>query len=324
MTVLVGSKSHTLRQNNPCRPAVRPSIVTMAAVVDAMRVALVSFGADEFSMLHETCVAAGHRPVVYALSRSMRPRSPADPGVEGTIGQIIGSMPPDMDLLLPGSAEGLGQALDGYGLDLAVVYGFSWRIPPAVLRMPRLGVINIHSSLLPRYRGPAPVLWAIRNGDPDIGFTIHRMDEDFDTGPILAQQGGIPIDDDLTPERLRSRAEPVIRDLLTVALERVRRNDPGRPQGGAGVSYAGLMEPEFSVVDWSATAREVHHQVRTFRFMGAGQGPVAKVGERWLKLLRTRLSGTEGVRAECADGPIWIVESAPAEPPTETSDAGSA
>jgi methionyl-tRNA formyltransferase len=223
-----------------------------------------------------------------------------------------------MDLLLPGSAEGLGQAFVGYRLDLAVVYGFSWKIPPGVLRTPRFGVINVHSSLLPKYRGPAPVLWAIRNGDPDIGFTIHRMDEDFDTGPILAQQGGIPLDDDITPERLRSRAEPVIRDLLTVALERVSTNDPGRPQGDAGASHARLLEPEFSVIDWTSSAREVHNQVRTFRFMSAGRGPIARVGERWLKVLRTRLSEAEGLRVECADGPIWIVESEPVQPPTES------
>jgi methionyl-tRNA formyltransferase len=292
----------------------------MTPVVNAMRVALISFGVDEFSMLHETCTAAGHRPVAYAFSRSMKPRSPAEDGAIAMIGQVVASMPPEMDLLLPGSAEGLGQAFAGYRLDLAVVYGFNWKLPPAVLHAPRFGVINIHSSLLPRYRGPAPVLWAIRNGDPDIGFTIHRMDEDFDTGPILAQQGGVRLDDDITPEGLRSRAEPVIRDLLTVALERISSNDPGRPQGDVGASHAGFMEPEFSVIDWSSPAREIHNQVRTFRFMGAGQGPVARVGDRWLRVLHTRLSETEGLRLECADGPIWVVESEPAEPPKEIPD----
>jgi methionyl-tRNA formyltransferase len=292
----------------------------MAAVVETMRVALISFGAEEFSILHESCVSAGHRPVVYAFSRSMRPRTPADEGAVDTIGQVIDSMPPELDLLLPGSGEGLGQAFAGYRLDLAVVYGFSWKIPAAVLRTPRFGIVNVHSSVLPQYRGPAPVLWAIRNGDPDIGFTVHRMDEDFDTGPILAQQGGIPLDDDVTPERLRSRAAPVIRDLLTAALERVSRNDPGRPQHDAGASHAGLMEAEFSEVDWSWPAHDIHNQVRTFRFMGPGRGPIAQIGERWLKVLRTRLSEGEGLRVECADGPIWIVESEAVRPPKEISE----
>jgi methionyl-tRNA formyltransferase len=291
----------------------------MTTVVSAMRVALISFGADEFSLLHEVCAASGHHPVAYAFSRSMRPRRPVDEDAVAMIGQIVASMPPEIDLLLPGSAEGLGEAFAGYRLDLAVVYGFNWKLPPAVLDAPRFGVVNIHSSLLPRYRGPAPVLWAIRNGDPETGFTIHRMDEGFDTGPILAQRGGIPLDDDITPEWFRSRAEPVIRDLLAGALERIRRNDPGRPQGDAHASQAGFMEAKFSVVDWSSTAREIHNQVRTFRFMGAGLGPVARVGDGWLRVLRTRLNETEGLRVDCADGPIWIVESEPAEPPKEIS-----
>jgi methionyl-tRNA formyltransferase len=295
-------------------------IVMIANVIDQMRIALISFGAGEFSILHETCVAAGHHPVVYALSRSMRPRTSVDKGTVNAIGQVVGSLPPEMDLLLPGRAEGLGRAFAGHRLDLVVVYGFSWKIPPSVLNIPRFGFINIHSSVLPKYRGPAPVLWAIRNGDPEIGFTVHRMDEDFDTGPILVQKDGIPLDDDITPDRLRSRAEPVIRDLLTTALQRVCANDPGRPQGHDGASYAGLMEPEFSMIDWSSSARRIHNQVRTFRFMGGDQGPVARVGDRWLKVLRTRLSEGEGLCVPCADGPIWITESEPAQPPKEFSN----
>jgi hypothetical protein len=156
----------------------------IGGVIKKMRVALVSSGVEEFAVLHETCAAAGHHPVAYALSRSMRPRSPLDPGAGATIGQIAESMPPEMDLLLPGSAEGLGQAFAGYRLDLAVVYGFSWKLPLEVLNTPRFGVINIHSSLLPRYRGPAPVLWAIRkwrsghrlHGPPDGRELRYRTD----------------------------------------------------------------------------------------------------------------------------------------------------
>lgn len=261
-----------------------------------MRVALVSFGPDEFATLHETCVAAGHDPVVYVLAR------PAAPGV-------VEALPPDVDVLLPGGVAGLGRALGGYDLDLAVVHGFPWRIPPPVLRLPRHGVVNVHPSLLPRYRGPAPVLWAIRNGDPDMGVTIHRMDENFDTGPILAQRGGIPLGEDVTAERLWLRVRPVVRRLLTLALERVSRGDPGEPQSEDDASYAGFMEPEFAVVDWSRTSREIHDQVRTFFYLGGRQGPTADVGDRRLKILRTRLTPSEGIRVECADGPLWIVDS---------------
>jgi formyl transferase-like protein len=140
--------------------------------------------------LSSACVAAGHEPVAYVYRRSMKPKGRTDARTAAVAGRLLEALPAGMDLLLPGTAEGLADALAGYRLDLLVVYGFNWRLPAAVLRTPRSGVINIHSSLLPRYRGLAPVLWAIRNGDAEIGLTVHRMDERFDTGPILLSGAG--------------------------------------------------------------------------------------------------------------------------------------
>ncbi|NMO56711.1 methionyl-tRNA formyltransferase [Actinoplanes sp. TBRC 11911] len=280
-----------------------------------MRVALATFGIDEFAALHATCVAAGHEPVAYVYCRSMKPKSWTDAHAVTVAGRLLEVLPPGMDLLLPGTAEGLADTLGGYRLDLLVVYGFNWKLPASVLRTPGYGVINVHSSLLPKYRGPAPVLWAIRNGDAEIGLTVHRMDEQFDTGPILAQRGGIPLDDDVTPPRLWQRLRPILDEVLTIALDQVTKGFPGVPQDDADASYAGFVEPEFSAVDWSRTAAQVHNQVRMFRFMGPDHAPVAEVGGRWLKVLRTRLEPADGIRVECADGPIWIVESAPAQRP---------
>lgn len=276
-----------------------------------MRIGLISFGVAEFAALRETCVEAGHDPVVYAYSRSMRPRKTTDEGVAGVVGRITDALPAGTDLLLPGSSEGLGAALRGYGLDLLVCYGFSWRLPPSVLRIPRHGVVNIHCSMLPKYRGPAPVLWAIRNGDPYLGVTVHRMDEEFDTGPVLAQQDGVPIPDDVTSENLWTGLSPVLRAQLAVALDRAPDPSAGEPQSADGVSYAGLLEPEFFFVDVAKTAREVHNQVRTFRFIGPGRGPVATVGGRSLKVLGTSLNPADGPRLDCADGPVWITASEP-------------
>jgi len=278
-------------------------------MVDGMRIGLVSFGVAEFAALHETCVEAGHAPVFYAYSRSMRPGTATDEGAADVTGRITAALPAGTDLLLPGTSEGLGAALHGYALDLLVCYGFSWRLPRSVLGIPRYGVVNVHCSMLPKYRGPAPVLWAIRNGDPYLGVTIHRMNEEFDAGPILVQQDGIPIPDDVTPENLWTGLSPVLRGLLAAALHRAPDPSAGEPQATDGVSHAGLMEPEFSVVDTAKTAREVHNQVRTFRFMGPHLGPVATVGGRPLKVLGTSLTPTDGPRIDCADGPVWITAS---------------
>ena len=173
--------------------------VMLSRVVGEMRIGLISFGVAEFAVLRETCVDAGHDPVVYAYSRSMRPNRATDEGAAEVVGRITAALPAGVDLLLPGSSEGLGAALRGYDLDLLVCYGFSWRLPSSVLRLPRFGVVDVHCSMLPKCRGPAPVPWAIRNGDPYLGMTVHRMNEEFDTGPILVQEDGVTIPDDVTP-----------------------------------------------------------------------------------------------------------------------------
>jgi methionyl-tRNA formyltransferase len=286
----------------------------LTCVADGMRIGLISFGVQEFVTLHETCVNAGHDPVVYAYSRSMRPRTVTGEGAGEVVGRITAALPAGMDLLVPGSSAGLGAALHGYGLDLVVCYGFSWRLPRSVLRIPRYGVVNVHCSMLPKYRGPAPALWAIRNGDPDLGVTVHRMNEEFDAGPILAQEDGIAIPDDVTPQTLWPELSVVLQRVLAIALERVTDPSADEPQPTEGVSYAGLMEPAFFVVDTSKTAREVHNQMRTFRYMGPGRGPVATVAGRRLKVLGTSLSPADGPRLDCVDGPVWITASEPAEP----------
>jgi methionyl-tRNA formyltransferase len=283
-------------------------------MAQTLSIAIASYGRDQFELLNQVVRHAGHRPVAYVLSRSMRPAQPAEPEFVHTIAEIVGSLPDGMDLLLPGTADGLADTLTGYRLDLLIVYGFNWKLPAAVLNLPRHGVLNIHTSLLPKYRGPAPVLWAIRNGDPGIGLTIHRMDEDLDTGPIITQQGGIPLDDDVTPQTLWPRLRPVLAEQLTAALDHVVRGHPTTPQQDTDASNAGFIEPEFSTVDWSRPAREVHNQVRMFAFMGREHAPLAQVGDETLKVYRTRLEPSPGIRVECADAPIWIVESEPANP----------
>lgn len=287
--------------------------------VDApLRIVLVSFSADRFAALHETCARGGHIPVAYAYSRSLKPGTPTDPGSAKAAAEITDALPPGMDLILPGSAQGLAKSIAGHRPDLLVVYGFSWKITAAVRKMTRLGAINIHPSLLPRYRGPAPLLHAIRNGDPDIGLTVHWMDEGFDTGPVLASRGGIPLAEEVTAAGLWQLTRPVLTKLLTTALDRVVAGHPGEPQQEAGASYAGPLGADFGEVDWSDTAAAVHNQVRTHRFMGPGRGPVAEVDGARIRLLRTSLTPAEGLRVRCADAPIWITESVPATEPASS------
>jgi len=279
-----------------------------------LRVALISFRSDIFAALHAGCVQGGHLPSLYITGRASRPGTPSYTNMGDKVTDILGDIPVDIDLLLPGSVDGLIRALRGYDIDLAVVCGLSWRLPRSVLEAPRLGVLNIHTSLLPRYRGPAPVQWALRNGDPDIGITIHWMDEDIDTGNIVAQRGNITLPEFVKFDTLWQRITPMIQDLLVAALARAAHGYAGQPQNDENATHAGPMEPEFDYIDWSQPARIIHNQVRTFYYGTATPGPFAKINDKWVRVLRTSLEPTNGTRVDCADGPIWLVETEQATP----------
>ena len=126
--------------------------------------------------------------------------------------------------------------------DLAVCWGFPWRITLAALEVPRLGSINLHPAILPRHRGPIPISWAIRDGDRRYGVTWPRMDADLDTGGILGQ-ATVPMDDeDFDYLAVGPRLLGAAIDLLPRVLERVAAGDPGDPQNAENVTWAGHFE----------------------------------------------------------------------------------
>lgn len=283
--------------------------------MQSLGIIFLSYGAEGFANLHGPCVEAGHVPVAYVYAGSRKPGGVSGADVQGAVGRILEGMPAGVDLLLPRTVDGLARCLAGYEADVAVCDGFPWRVPVAALRVPRLGMLNVHPSLLPRHRGPMPIHWAVRLGDAETGVTIHRMDESFDTGRIVAARGGIRLEDDLDGDRLFEQVQAVTRELLPTALELVADGFPGQPQDEAEASYEPVMGPETAVIDWSSTVREVHNLVRAYRFgLFPVPGPLALVEGGWVSVLRTRTDAGPGVRMECADGPLWIVESTPVPP----------
>jgi methionyl-tRNA formyltransferase len=198
--------------------------------------------------------------------------------------------------------------LPGYNPDLLLVFGFNWRLPRQVLDLPRLGALNVHPSALPKYRGPSPVLWAIRNGDPSIGVTIHRMNEALDAGPIVAQAEALPLPDCVTSEDVWQLIETVLPGLLDVALSRVIRGDPGTPQKDMEATHAGFPPAGWYKVSWQDARRAVHDQIRVLRYLNGGSGPIAQVNGRRVRINDTTLELASGIRVECADGPLWITD----------------
>jgi methionyl-tRNA formyltransferase len=281
------------------------------------RIGLISNVLPVVEPLVATLRDMGHEPVAWLMSRRPRDRELPPPPPWGDITDR--NAPDGVNLLFARSKDDVAPLFRGLGLDVVLCWGFGWKLPQEALDVPRLGSVNNHPAFLPRHRGPYPLAWAFREGDAEFGATWHRMDADFDTGPILAQSK-VPLEDtdcwieDFAPKILQNSFA-----MLPRVFERLEAADPGDPQSTEGVSWAGPFEEDYATVDWSETAREVHNQVRAWRYLfGAGviEGPIAEFDGERLKLLRTSLTdpGDGARRVECGDGPIWIVESEPATP----------
>jgi len=148
--------------------------------------------------------------------------------------------------------------------DAAVVAAYGLILPAAVLAAPRLGCLNVHASLLPRWRGAAPIQRAILAGDRKTGITIMQMDEGLDTGPILLQEA-IPIAPDVTAGELSDRLAALGARLILEALDGVAcATLIGRPQPGAGVTYAAKLRRDEAQLDWRQNAAALDRQVRAF------------------------------------------------------------
>jgi methionyl-tRNA formyltransferase len=254
----------------------------------------------------------GHEPVAWLTSR--RPEHVPDPPW-GPIHDR--NAPKGLSLFAANDKHAIEPFLRGFEPDVVLCMGFSWKLPQEALDVARLGSVNWHPALLPRHRGPYPIAWTFREGDAEFGITWHRMDAEFDTGPILAQ-ATVPIEDDDT--LIMEYGEKISRAGLSIlprVFERLEAGDPGDPQEADGSAWASTFGEDYATIDWSQTAREVHNQVRAWSVMfGAGevQGPIAELDGERLKILRTSLTdpGGDARRVECGDAPIWIVESEPA------------
>ncbi len=146
--------------------------------------------------------------------------------------------------------------------DLFVVVAYGRILPGAFLSIPRLGAINIHPSLLPKYRGPAPVQWAIINGEQETGVTTMWMDEGMDTGDILLSSR-VPIRPDDTSGSLHRRLADVGAQLLIETLTRLKSGDlVGKPQDKSGATYAPLLKKEGGRIDWTKDAKSVDAFIR--------------------------------------------------------------
>ena len=154
--------------------------------------------------------------------------------------------------------------------DVLVVVAYGLILPPAVLALPRLGCFNVHASLLPRWRGAAPIQRAILAGDRESGITIMRMDAGLDTGPVLLRES-LPIAPAATAGELHDALAPLGARLMVRTLDELARGQAREtPQPAEGVTYAKKISKDEARLDWSLPAVELERRVR-----GYNPAPVA-------------------------------------------------
>ena len=171
-----------------------------------------------------------------------------------------------LNLLQPEKAkEGAFQkALKGLQPDLCVVVAYGQILPESVLKMPKYGAVNVHASLLPKYRGAAPIAWAILKGEKVTGVTTMVMDQGMDTGDIL-MQSEVPISAEDTCQTLQNRLADLGARLLIETLTKMKEGDIRPvPQDHSKATYAPPLKKEDGHIDWQKEAEEIDLQVRAF------------------------------------------------------------
>jgi methionyl-tRNA formyltransferase len=176
--------------------------------------------------------------------------------------------------------------------DLCVVVAYGKILPPEMLAVPRLGCVNVHASLLPKYRGAAPIQWAIIHGEHETGVTLMQMDAGMDTGDMLLTRA-VAVDETITAGELHDKLAPVGAELLAEGLPRLKAGTlPPRKQDDAAATMAPMLTKETGRIDFAAGARAVRDRVR-----GCDPWPTAftTLGEAMLKLYRPRVVSGSGV-----------------------------
>ena len=184
--------------------------------------------------------------------------------------------------------------LERWAPDLMVVVAYGLILPPSVLALPRLGCVNIHGSLLPRWRGAAPIQRAILAGDAETGVTIMQLDAGLDTGPMLLERRR-PIHTHDTAGDLHDALSELGAVALAEAIEGIAAGKlAARAQPAVGATYAPKVEKSEARLDWTASATELDRRVRAFNPWPMAETSFA--GEQ-LRVLRARIADQPGVDA---------------------------
>ncbi len=282
------------------------------------RLRLAFAGTPEFAVPH---LAACRNPNVEIVAVYTQPDRPAGRGRQVTPSPVkraaleLGLVVEQPETLRDPQAQ---QRLRDLRLDLLVVVAYGLILPRKVLAAPRLGCWNVHASLLPRWRGAAPIQRALLAGDGETGVCLMQMEAGLDTGPVLLRQS-LQITATDTGGSLHDRLAVLGADVLAAGLRHALLNEamPPQPQAETGASYARKLEKSEAVLDWSEPAAVLERKVRAFIPWPVAEAQVA--GERlriWSAQALNSPSGAapgsviaarrDGIDLACGDGVLRI------------------
>ncbi len=213
---------------------------------------------------------------------------------------------------------------NAFGADVAVVVAYGLILPQAILDAPRFGCLNIHASLLPRWRGAAPIHRAIMAGDDETGVCIMAMDAGLDTGAVLLREA-VAIGEHETTADLHDRLSELGANLIAQALARLDRLTPV-PQPDQGVTYAAKIDKSEARIDWTQSATDVSQHIRG---LSPFPGAWCEIANERVKLLRSQVvpgSGDPGqvlggFSVACGAGAVKITQAQrPGKQPMATAD----
>jgi methionyl-tRNA formyltransferase len=264
---------------------------------------IIFMGTPEFSVPTLTEIVSSGHEVVAVYTRAPKPagrgqeerKSPVHLAAEGF------GIPVFTPKSLKGEAEQLVFA--SHGAELGVVVAYGLLLPRPILDAPELGCLNLHGSLLPRWRGAAPIQRAVMAGDNRTGVMVMQMDEGLDTGPVALGEV-IPIDPEMTAGELHDTMMRVGADLMGRALAALERGSLDFvPQTEDGAVYAKKIEKAEASIDWTRSAQEVHNHIRGLSPFPGAWFELELTGKPVrVKALRSSLASGSGEPGTLLDG----------------------
>jgi methionyl-tRNA formyltransferase len=226
-----------------------------------MSLNIVFMGTPEFAVKSlESIINAGHK----VLAAVVQPDKPKGRGMTLIAPPVkVFAMEHGIDALQPEriKTDEFYDQLVKLNPDIIVVVAYGKILPKSIIDLPRLGCINVHGSLLPKYRGAAPIQWAIINGEKTTGITTMYMDEGLDTGDMILKKE-IEIEMNDTFETLHDKMAVLGGQALVETLELIENKKATRTKQGENFTYASILEKEHGLIDWNKSAVDIRNLVR--------------------------------------------------------------